>query len=519
MGGAAQLQLDRAAQFVRGQRTSATGGVEETGALDLLFGQVGLDPGDDQCGAGIAGGLQAALGAHAVDPAGVGPGRLAGGDLGLVQQVEDEGLVGGAAVDDDLGLGHRAPQTGQRLVPVGTEGDHLGDHRVEVGGDGVALGNTRVDTDPWTLGQGQMVDVAGSRGEVAVGVLGIQPGLDGVPDLGWLVTGQGPTGGDVELELHQIGAGGHLGDRVLHLQTGVDLEEGEQVGVGLVQELDGAGADVADTHGQPLSRRLHLGDAFGAEQGGGGLLDHLLVAALHGAVAHAQRPGGAVTVRDHLHLDVAGAGDQALQEDDAGTEGALGLAAGAVEDVGQLGVVGHLGDAATTAAGGGLQHQRVADLVGLRQRLVERGQPATAPRGDRHADLLGDQLRADLVPELAHRVRARPDEGDPDAGAQVGEGRVFRDEAPTDPRSVRAGLDQRLLQHGQVEVGTSGGRAQVMGNVRLADEHRASLTTGVQRDHLDRVDAGTGRVQVPHGVDQAHGRLSTVDDGDTADGC
>ena len=35
------------------------------------------------------------------------------------------------------------------------------------------------------------------------------------------------AGGDVELELDQVEAGRRLGDRVLHLEAGVDLEEGE----------------------------------------------------------------------------------------------------------------------------------------------------------------------------------------------------------------------------------------------------------------------------------------------------
>ena len=85
-----------------------------------------------------------ALGADPVDPAGVG---AAVDDLGLVEQVEDEALVGGAALDDDGGLAHRAAQPGQRLVAVAADRDDLGDHRVEVGGDRVALAHAGVDPD------------------------------------------------------------------------------------------------------------------------------------------------------------------------------------------------------------------------------------------------------------------------------------------------------------------------------------------------------------------------------------
>ena len=65
--------------------------------------------------------------------------------------------------------------------------------------------------------------------------------------------------GHVQLQLDQVGAGGDLGDRVLDLQPGVDLEEGEQLLAGVVQELDGAGAAVPDGQGEPLGRRLELG--------------------------------------------------------------------------------------------------------------------------------------------------------------------------------------------------------------------------------------------------------------------
>ncbi len=70
------------------------------------------------------------------------------------------------------------------------------------------------------------------------------------------------------------------------------------------------------------------------EPRGGGLLDDLLVPALHGAVAAAehQHAGLAVLelVADHLHLDVASLLDVRLDEDGAVAEGGrrLGLRGG-----------------------------------------------------------------------------------------------------------------------------------------------------------------------------------------------
>ena len=98
-------------------------------------------------------------------------------------------------------------------------------------------------------------------------------------------------------------------------RRGVDLEEREGRSSGLVEELDGAGVAIAGGTGQVDSRGPELALLLGAEGRGARLLDQLLVAALDRAVAHARCPDGAVVVGDDLNLDVARAGDQALDED------------------------------------------------------------------------------------------------------------------------------------------------------------------------------------------------------------
>ena len=323
------------------------------------------------------------------------------------------------------------------------------------------------------------------------------------------------AGGHPQLRLDQVEPGGDLGDRVLDLQAGVDLEEREQPVAGVVEELDGRRAAVTDRDGQPLGRRLELGRLRGAEHRRRRLLDDLLVAPLHRAVADAERPRGARAVGDHLDLDVPGAGDQALQEHDAAAERPRRLLAGALVRVGQFGLVGDHADAAPAAARGRLQHQRVADLGRRRQGGVEGLDRAAAPRRDRHADLLGEQLRADLVAEPAHGVGARADERDPDPLAQLRERRVLRDEAPADPGGVGPGLHQRALQHLQVEVRARGRGTEVVRDVGLADERGGAVDVGVQGDGLDRRRGLRG--QLPDGVDEPHRGLTTVDDGDTTE--
>ncbi len=512
VAGAAELEVQRTAALVLHLRAPAVGGGQQPPAADLLFVLVSLDRRRGQGDRGVPVADQAALGAYAVDPARVGA-RV--DHLGLVEQVEHEALVGRAALDDHRRVGHRAAQAAQRLLAVAAVGDDLRDHRVEVGGDGVALADAGVDADAGPGGQHQPRDAARGGREVAVGVLGVEPRLDGVTGLGGLGAFELPAVRHVQLQPDQVGAGGDLGDRVLDLQPGVDLEEGEQLVAGVVEELDGAGAAVADGDGEPLGRRLELGGLLRLQDRGRGLLDDLLVAPLHRAVAYAERPRGAVPVGDDLDLDVPGAGDQALQEDDAGAERAQRLLAGAREGVGELLGRGDHPDAAPASARGRLEHQRVADLVAGAQGVVQGGDLAAAPRSDRDADLLGDQLRADLVAELAHRVGVRPDEGDADPLAQLRERRVLGDEAPADPRGVGPGLHQRPLQHGVVEVRPRRGGAQRVGEVRLTDERRVSVGVGVEGDRLDPRPGF--RRKIADGMDEPHRGLSTVDDGDTTE--
>ncbi|GIW74714.1 MAG: hypothetical protein KatS3mg103_1236 [Phycisphaerales bacterium] len=88
--------------------------------------------------------------------------------------------------------------------------------------------------------------------------------------------------------------------------------------------------------------------------GGGGFLDELLVAALHGAVALEEVDGVAVLVAQDLDLDVAGVLEELLDEDAAVAEGGLGFLLGLL-DVGAQGrLVVADAHAPAAPAGGGL---------------------------------------------------------------------------------------------------------------------------------------------------------------------
>ena len=160
----------------------------------------------------------------------------------------------------------------------------------------------------------ELGDRAGRGQEAAAGVLAVDPELEGVParrrvlgDVERLAVG------DPELLQHQVDARGLLGDRVLDLQAGVDLEEGDQA-VLADQVLDRAGAVVAGLLADPLGRLVDLLALRVGQERRGRLFDQLLEAALQRAVAGAGDDDVAVLVGDHLRLDVARLVQVALDE-------------------------------------------------------------------------------------------------------------------------------------------------------------------------------------------------------------
>ena len=110
--------------------------------------------------------------------------------------------------------------------------------------------------------------------------------------------------GDADLLLDQVAARDHLAHRVLDLDPRVHLHEGE-VPVVVEQELHGAGARVAD---RQRARDGLLADVLAhlrRQVRGRRLLDQLLMAPLHRAVALPEVDAVAVRVADELHLGVA----------------------------------------------------------------------------------------------------------------------------------------------------------------------------------------------------------------------
>ena len=113
------------------------------------------------------------------------------------------------------------------------------------------------------------------------------------------------AGGDAQLPFDQVEPGDHLGHRMLDLQPRVHLHEVEALAAGLDDELDRAGADIADRARRRDRRLAHAPARSPVEARRRRLLDHLLVAALDRAVALEQVHDVAVRVGEDLDLDVA----------------------------------------------------------------------------------------------------------------------------------------------------------------------------------------------------------------------
>ena len=256
----------------------------------------------------------------------VGPGGALP-DHRLADQPAQEPQVGHEPEDDGPVEGAREPLEGRG--PVRPPGDDLGQHRVEPAADLAAELDPGVDADALAGGPGECLDPPGRREEAGVGILGIEPDLDGVPggDAGRLGQAQALTGGDPQLIGDQVAAGHELRDGVLHLEPRVHLEE-DRFATLVEQELAGPGTDVADRGGQPERRRSQ---PFPHRRGHGwrrGLLEHLLVAALDRAVAFAQRHARAIAIEQDLDLDVTCSDDEALQDQPVVAEGRGSLAPG-----------------------------------------------------------------------------------------------------------------------------------------------------------------------------------------------
>ena len=219
--------------------------------------------------------------------------------------------------------------------PGGAGDDELGDHRVEGARDVSPSTMPASQRTPGPLRHDHPGDGAGRGQEVAARVLAVDAELDRVRVRLGVGVVERLAVRDPELLTDEVDAGDLLGDRVLDLEAGVDLEEGD-VPVRPDEELARARADVAGLAEDGLGRPEQLGVLLLGEERRRRLLDELLVATLERAVAGRDDDDVAVLVGEALGLDVARPVEEALDEALAAAEGRDGLADRRVVQLGDL---------------------------------------------------------------------------------------------------------------------------------------------------------------------------------------
>mmetsp|Transcript_15979 Transcript_15979/g.37862 ORF Transcript_15979/g.37862 Transcript_15979/m.37862 type:complete len:629 (-) Transcript_15979:82-1968(-) len=408
---------------------------------------------------------------------------------GVREHVEEEGDVRLDAAD--AGLLQRALHAADDLLPVAARGGVLDEERVVVGLDhhaGVAdavhahaeAGRVAVDGERAGVGR-----------EVALGVLGGDAALHGDARGVDVLLHQtdlleGRAARDAHLRLDEVDAGDLLGDGVLHLDAGVDLDE-VVLAVGLDEELDGAGVQVVGALDQPERVVLHLLAQLGREVPRGRDLDDLLVAALDGAVTLPQVDRAALAVAEDLDLDVTGAVDEALDENGAVAEGGLRLGGGRLEEGHEVLNLTHDAHALAAATHGRLHDDGQAELLDEVRQLLHVGDRAVRAGHDRHAGLDGLGAGGRLVGELVHVLDGRANEGDARVVARLDHLRRLGEEAVARVDRVDALLLRQLddLLRRQVCSDRALAGANLERLVGLVAVQAAQVFLGIDGDGLD----------------------------------
>ena len=264
---------------------------------------------------------------------------------------------------------------------------------------------------------------------------------------------QAGAGGNAKLRFHQIDASNLFRHRVFHLNARIALDEEVLAGLWRHQKLHRAGVGVIHRPRQGDGVREDALAQRVVQAGRRGRLHHLLVAQLHGAVALVQVDDGTVRVAENLHLDVARAGDQLLDEQGAIAERRFRFTAAACEGVRHRARRldhAHATPAATCCR---LEHDGIADRVRARLRLRRVRQRFRAARHDGNIQRPRQLPRPHLVAEQRQRRRRRADESDALGRAALGERRILGEEAIARMHAVAIRLLGDLQQGVHVQVG------------------------------------------------------------------
>ena len=407
---------------------------------------------------------------------------------GVIQHDAVERDDGGHTLNGQLSQGTAG--TLQSLLTICAGNNELSQHGVEVTADNVASHEARIPANTGAGGDGHLLDSAGGGHEGTARILTINTELEGVTAQNRVLLLNLLAAGNTELLTNQVQTGNLLGDGVLHLQSSVDLKEGDSA-VGADEELTGAGTLVASLTQNCAGRLVQALVLLSAQVGCGCLLNELLVTALQGAVTGGNHHNVAVRIRQALGLNVAGRIQEALDEALTATERRGSLAnSGLVHLNNALAVACHL-NAAATATKCGLHRngQTVLiregnNLIGGLDRILGAGHQGSA-------HLLRDVACRHLIAQLGNGLGGGANPGQTRVDALLSELRVLRQETVTGVHGVSAGADSNLneLIHHQVGLRRSG-TAESVGFIGKLHVLGVAVRVSVDGDGLQTLIAG-----------------------------
>ena len=239
---------------------------------------------------------------------------------------------------------------------------------------------------------------------------------------------------------------------MFYLDTGVHFDEVELAV--FIEKFERARAAVADALAGFDAALAEAIDEFARNAESGRLFDHLLVAALHGAIALAEVDGVLEAVGENLNFDVARIFEELFHVDGRVPEGDARLFLRHVDGGEEGRFRAHDAHAASAAAARCLDDDRIADLAGdLEDFLRIVGECSVGARDAGNARFAHGLLGAHLVAHEADAFGARTDEGEARTFDALGKVGVFREEAVTGVDRFRVGHFRGGNDGGNVEVG------------------------------------------------------------------
>eukprot|EP00756_Hemistasia_phaeocysticola_P007189 Hpha_TRINITY_DN14154_c0_g1::TRINITY_DN14154_c0_g1_i1::g.10939::m.10939 len=239
--------------------------------------------------------------------------------------------------------------------------DELRDHGIVVDGDLRPLCDSGVDANAGSRRLHVTSHPPDRRGIVPRRVLRVHAALRRMTvDLDLILRhGQGQSTRCAKHFVDQVKVGDFLGNGVLNLQPGVHFQEVE-VPAAVHKHLHCPGSVVTHHAGEGRGLLTHRLAGLGVDETRGGLLDHLLVTTLDGALALRQVHSVTALVRDDLDLDVAGVVDELLHQHPVVAEGRQGLTLRRNPLLPRLLLVPGNAQTLATATGTGFDHDGIA---------------------------------------------------------------------------------------------------------------------------------------------------------------